>query len=96
MEFLKREGLYSPQVKEMRTDDPVATDLIGALLTVFFFRSLKKKTTTFLLQILKINSGLIFVCGICSKGQQIQCRHVVAQMIPSFVRQIAKIPCYYH
>lgn len=41
MEFLKREGLYSPQVKDMRTDDPVATDLIGALLTVssliFFF-----------------------------------------------------------
>ena len=34
MEFLKREGLYSPQMKEMRTDDPVATDLIGALLTV--------------------------------------------------------------
>lgn len=34
MEFLKREGLYSPQVKDMRTDDPVATDLIGALLTV--------------------------------------------------------------
>ncbi|XP_055309004.1 high affinity cAMP-specific and IBMX-insensitive 3',5'-cyclic phosphodiesterase 8 [Sitodiplosis mosellana] len=33
MEFLKREGLYSPQVKDMRTDDPVATDLIGALLT---------------------------------------------------------------
>lgn len=36
MEFLKREGLYSPQVKDMRTDDPVATDLIGALLTVGF------------------------------------------------------------
>lgn len=36
MEFLKREGLYSPQVKDMRTDDPVATDLIGALLTVTF------------------------------------------------------------
>lgn len=36
MEFLKREGLYSPQVKDMRTDDPVATDLIGALLTVNF------------------------------------------------------------
>lgn len=34
MEFLKREGLYSPQMKDMRTDDPVATDLIGALLTV--------------------------------------------------------------
>lgn len=34
MEFLKREGLYSPQVKDMRVDDPVATDLIGALLTV--------------------------------------------------------------
>ncbi|XP_055533248.1 high affinity cAMP-specific and IBMX-insensitive 3',5'-cyclic phosphodiesterase 8 isoform X2 [Wyeomyia smithii] len=33
MEFLKREGLYSPQMKEMRTEDPVATDLIGALLT---------------------------------------------------------------
>lgn len=36
MEVLKREGLYSPQVKYMRTDDPVATDLIGALLTVSF------------------------------------------------------------
>lgn len=34
MEFLKREGLYSPQMKEIRTEDPVATDLIGALLTV--------------------------------------------------------------
>lgn len=34
MEFLKREGLYSPQMKEIRTDDPTATDLIGALLTV--------------------------------------------------------------
>lgn len=34
MEFLKREGLYNPQLKEMRTDDPVATDLIGALLMV--------------------------------------------------------------
>ncbi|XP_075169971.1 phosphodiesterase 8 [Haematobia irritans] len=33
MEFLKREGLYSPQMKEIRTDDPIATDLIGALLT---------------------------------------------------------------
>lgn len=38
MEFLKREGLYSPQMKDMRTDDPVATDLIGALLTVSAFR----------------------------------------------------------
>lgn len=37
MEFLKREGLYSPQMKEIRTDDPTATDLIGALLTVSFF-----------------------------------------------------------
>lgn len=36
MEFLKREGLYSPQMKEIRTDDPTATDLIGALLTVSF------------------------------------------------------------
>lgn len=35
MEFLKREGLYSPQLKEIRPDDPVATDLIGALLTVY-------------------------------------------------------------
>lgn len=34
MEFLKREGLYNPQMKELRTDDPVATDLIGALLMV--------------------------------------------------------------
>ena len=34
MEFLKREGLYSPQMKEIRPDDPIATDLIGALLTV--------------------------------------------------------------
>ncbi|ETN59633.1 camp-specific cyclic nucleotide phosphodiesterase [Anopheles darlingi] len=33
MEFLKREGLYSPQMKEIRPEDPVATDLIGALLT---------------------------------------------------------------
>lgn len=34
MEFLKREGLYSPQVKDMRVDDPVATDLLTSLLTV--------------------------------------------------------------
>lgn len=34
MEFLKREGLYSPQFKDIRPEDPVATDLIGALLTV--------------------------------------------------------------
>jgi high affinity cAMP-specific and IBMX-insensitive 3',5'-cyclic phosphodiesterase 8 len=34
MDFLKREGLYSPQIKEIRPEDPVATDLIGALLTV--------------------------------------------------------------
>lgn len=34
IEFLKREGLYSPQIKELRPEDPVATDLIGALLTV--------------------------------------------------------------
>lgn len=34
MEFLKREGLYSPQIKEIRPEDPTATDLIGALLTV--------------------------------------------------------------
>lgn len=32
-EFLKREGLYSPQMKEIKTEDPIATDLIGALLT---------------------------------------------------------------
>lgn len=42
MEFLKREGLYSPQVKDMRTDDPVATDLIGALLTVNSTKSSKQ------------------------------------------------------
>ena len=36
MEFLKREGLYSPQMKEIRSDDPVATDLIGALLMVIY------------------------------------------------------------
>lgn len=36
IEFLKREGLYSPQIKEIRPEDPVATDLIGALLTVRF------------------------------------------------------------
>lgn len=42
MEFLKREGLYSPQVKDMRTDDPVATDLIGALLTVNSLASSKQ------------------------------------------------------
>lgn len=38
MEFLKREGLYSPQMKDMRVEDPVATDLIGALLTVGYCR----------------------------------------------------------
>ncbi|XP_055379485.1 high affinity cAMP-specific and IBMX-insensitive 3',5'-cyclic phosphodiesterase 8 isoform X2 [Condylostylus longicornis] len=32
-EFLKKEGLYSPQMKEIKTEDPIATDLIGALLT---------------------------------------------------------------
>jgi len=34
MDFLKKESLYSPQMKEIRTEDPTATDLIGALLTV--------------------------------------------------------------
>lgn len=34
IDFLKREGLYSPQIKEIRPEDPTATDLIGALLTV--------------------------------------------------------------
>lgn len=38
LEFLKREGLYSPQMKEIRPDDPIATDLIGALLTVSYSR----------------------------------------------------------
>lgn len=38
MDFLKREGLYNPQIKEMRTDDPVATDLIGALLMVIIIK----------------------------------------------------------
>jgi high affinity cAMP-specific and IBMX-insensitive 3',5'-cyclic phosphodiesterase 8 len=37
IEFLKREGLYSPQIKEIRPDDQTATDLIGALLTVSRF-----------------------------------------------------------
>jgi high affinity cAMP-specific and IBMX-insensitive 3',5'-cyclic phosphodiesterase 8 len=37
MDFLKREGLYSPQIKEIRPEDPTATDLIGALLTVSLF-----------------------------------------------------------
>lgn len=37
IEFLKREGLYSPQIKEIRPEDPTATDLIGALLTVRHF-----------------------------------------------------------
>jgi len=40
MEFLKREGLYSPQIKEIRPEDPVATDLISALLTVSDCRKL--------------------------------------------------------
>lgn len=35
MEVLKREGLYNAQLKDIRlTDDPIASDLIGALLTV--------------------------------------------------------------
>lgn len=42
IEFLKREGLYSPQIKEIRPDDPVATDLIGALLTVSCFLIINK------------------------------------------------------
>lgn len=40
IEFLKREGLYSPQIKEIRPEDPTATDLIGALLTVRIIRRL--------------------------------------------------------
>lgn len=50
MDFLKREGLYSPQIKEIRPEDPVATDLIGALLTVsstFFSFFLKTFFTIF-------------------------------------------------
>lgn len=34
MEVLKREGLYNAQMKEIRMEDPIASDLIGALLTV--------------------------------------------------------------
>lgn len=34
MEVLKREGLYNAQMKEFRMEDPIANDLIGALLTV--------------------------------------------------------------
>lgn len=34
MEVLKREGLYNAQLKEIRMEDPIASDLIGALLTV--------------------------------------------------------------
>lgn len=34
MEVLKREGLYNAQLKELRMDDPITSDLIGALLTV--------------------------------------------------------------
>lgn len=41
MEFLKREGLYSAQMKEIRIEDPVATDLIGALLAVRVFQITK-------------------------------------------------------
>lgn len=37
MEVLKREGLYTAQMKEFRMDDPIASDLIGALLTVILF-----------------------------------------------------------
>lgn len=46
MEFLKREGLYSPQMKDMRVEDPVATDLIGALLTVGFCRFLSSSSSS--------------------------------------------------
>lgn len=56
MEFLKREGLYSPQMKEIRTDDPTATDLIGALLTVSFFYNIKKKFEMLIFFILNIYS----------------------------------------
>lgn len=37
MEVLKREGLYNAQLKEIRMEDPIASDLIGALLTVSFY-----------------------------------------------------------
>lgn len=49
IEFLKREGLYSPQIKEIRPEDPVATDLIGALLTVS--SHIEKYSTKFFCQL---------------------------------------------
>lgn len=72
MEFLKREGLYSPQMKDMRTDDPVATDLIGALLTV------KKNIFN---GILSVNSAKLLIY-LYSKDHRIRYRHVAAQTIP--------------
>lgn len=40
MEVLKREGLYTAQMKELRMDDPITSDLIGALLTVINYSQL--------------------------------------------------------
>lgn len=91
MEFLKREGLYSPQMKEMRTDDPVATDLIGALLTVSSFYS----CTLLFSHVIK-NIDDFDLPSIYSKVRQTQCHHDVAQMILLFDRQIVRIQCYYH
>lgn len=67
MEFLKREGLYSPQFKDIKPEDPVATDLIGALLTVSHLYT-------------KFNRVFLTFLYTSSKAQVIRLPHVAVQM----------------
>lgn len=94
MEFLKREGLYSPQVKDMRTDDPVATDLIGALLTVIQINNNNNSWHNEIYNTIDQcqQKWTVYKYFLYSKGHQIRYHLDEAQTIQWFGQQIVKVP----
>lgn len=78
IDFLKREGLYSPQIKEIRPEDPTATDLIGALLTV---------SCRCLASVLIKSCSNSFIHS--SRDSRIPSHHVAARMSQSFEAEVA-------
>lgn len=82
MDFLKKEGLYNPQMKELRTDDPVATDLIGALLMA---------SENFEIKIFFFNLRVIFLVN--SKVHRTRCPPDGVPMIPLPVALDENHPC---
>lgn len=72
IDFLKREGLYSPQIKELRPEDPTATDLIGALLTVSL-------TNIFLIMFQKNVISFFYISPLVSRDNRIPSAHVAAR-----------------